>query len=165
MIKPLIQKVIVAINGSEKSLHAAMYGIIMARQYKCELKAVYVVDTASLRQLTMSGFLYKEESEKYEKNLLEDGNKYLQEIVSLGKTKGVKVQTELRKGTPWSEILHSAEDYRADLILLGGNENKGNVSTVYHDATGTTNMDIIGYAKFNVLVVHQKEINRLFKLY
>ena len=69
MIKPLIQKVIVAINGSEKSLHAAMYGIIMARQYKCELKAVYVVDTASLRQLTMSGFLYKEESEKYEKNL------------------------------------------------------------------------------------------------
>ena len=66
MIKPLIQKVVVAINGSEQSLHAAMYAILMAKQYKCSLKAMYVVDTAALKFLSMSRFFLKNESQKYE---------------------------------------------------------------------------------------------------
>ena len=64
MIKPLIQKVVVAINGSEQSLHAAMYAILMAKQYKCSLKAVYVVDTAALKFLSMSRFFLKNERQK-----------------------------------------------------------------------------------------------------
>ena len=30
MIKPLFQKIVVAINGSDQSLHAAMYAILLA---------------------------------------------------------------------------------------------------------------------------------------
>ena len=66
MIKPLFQKIVVAINGSEQSLHAAMYAILLAKQYKCSLKAVYVVDTAALKFLSMSKFFLKTESQKYE---------------------------------------------------------------------------------------------------
>ena len=118
MIKPLFQKIVVAINGSDQSLHAAMYAILLAKQYKCSLKAVYVVDTAALKFLSMSKFFLKTESQKYEENLLDDGKKYLEQIVTFAKIKGVKVETELRKGSPWSEILHAADDFDADLIFL-----------------------------------------------
>lgn len=166
MIKPLFQKIVVAINGSDQSLHAAMYAILLAKQYKCSLKAVYVVDTAALKFLSMSKFFLKTESQKYEENLLDDGKKYLEQIVTFAKIKGVKVETELRKGSPWSEILHAADDFDADLILLGGKEHLASSlsSEVARDRASSTNMDIIGSARCNVLVVRQKDIEKLFKI-
>ena len=77
MIKPLIQKIVVAVNGSEQSIHAAMYGILLSKQYKCDLKAIYVVDTSTLKQLTMSRIFLEEESRNYEKRLEDDGKRYL----------------------------------------------------------------------------------------
>lgn len=166
MIKPLIQKVVVAINGSDQSLHAAMYAILLAKQYKCSLKAVYVVDTAALKFLSMSKFFLKNESQKYEENLVHDGTKYLEQVVGLAKMKGVKIETELKKGNPWSEILHAAEDFEADLILLGGKEHPASSvsSEVVRDRASSTNMDIVGSARCNVLIVRQNNIEKLFKI-
>ena len=132
MIKPLFQKIVVAINGSDQSLHAAMYAILLAKQYKCSLKAVYVVDTAALKFLSMSKFFLKTESQKYEENLLDDGKKYLEQIVTFAKIKGVKVSSLS--------------------------------SEVARDRASSTNMDIIGSARCNVLVVRQKDIEKLFKI-
>ena len=83
MIKPLLRKLIVAVNGSEQSLSAAMYSIMLAMQYKCELKAVYVVDTATLKQLELSRFFIPEESARYKERLTEDGQKYLEYVKRL----------------------------------------------------------------------------------
>ena len=71
-----------------------MYSILMAKQLGCELKAVYVVDTATIRQLTLSKFLISDESNNYEKSLEEEGKKLLESVVQLSKQKGVKIQTE-----------------------------------------------------------------------
>jgi hypothetical protein len=54
-----------------------MYGILLSKQYECDLKAVYVVDTSTLKQLTMSRIFYEEESRNYEKRLEDDGKRYL----------------------------------------------------------------------------------------
>ena len=77
MIKPIFQKVLVLINGSQASIHAAQYGMLMAKLYHCALKAVYVVDVATLKQLTLSKFFVAEESSEYESSLTADGNRYL----------------------------------------------------------------------------------------
>ena len=77
-MRSLFKKVIVAVNGSEQSIHASMYSILMAKQLGCELKAVYVVDTATIRQLTLSKFLISDESNNYEKSLEEEGKKLLE---------------------------------------------------------------------------------------
>ncbi len=166
MLKPLIQKIVVAINGSEQSLHAAMYAILMAKQYKCALKVVYVVDTAALKFLNMSRFFLKDESQKYEDNLVHDGEKYLEQVLMLAKVKGVKIESELRKGSPWAEILRVSDEFKADLILLGGKEhtNSSLASDAVHDRASSTNMEIVGNANCNVLVVRQKEIEKLFKI-
>ncbi|MBR1537803.1 MAG: universal stress protein [Treponema sp.] len=164
MIKPLFQKIIVAVNGSSQSLHAAMYGILLSKQYKCEMKAIYVVDTSTLKQLTISKIFYEEESRHYEQRLCDDGNRYLLYLKKLAEEKKVKIETELKKGAIWSELIKSAEDYEANLILVGGKEHPKSNSTIRYDKISATNSEIIGSANCNVLVVREADIEKLFKL-
>lgn len=164
MIKPLLQKIIVAVNGSERSIHAAMYAIMLAKQQKCELKAVYVVDTATIRQLTLSKFFISEESADYEANLTEDGTRYLAYVADLARQKGVKIETELRKGSIFSEIVQAADDYKANVIVLGGKEHATAFSASSQDTISTNNGDIVANARCNVLVVHEPDVEKLFKL-
>ena len=163
MIKPLFQKVLVAVNGSEQSIHAAMYGILMAKVYHCQMKAVYVVDTATIKQLTMSKFLVSEEGYEAEAGLTSDGDKNLTYIKNLAKSKGIKIEAELRKGAIWSEVVTVADDFKANLILLGGTPHK-ETSTIIHDEPSVENRSIIGSAKCSVLVVKEPYIEQLFKL-
>lgn len=165
MIKPLFQNVVIVINGSEASIHAAQYGILMAKLYHCNLKAVYVVDTASLKQLTLSKFFVADESRMYEDSLRSDGNRYLEYVADLGKSKGVKIETELRTGAVWSEVIMAADEMKAGLILLGGYKSEMNTSSVEkHDVVSSSSRDIIMNAHCSVLVVREKMIEQLYKL-
>ncbi|MCI1209763.1 MAG: universal stress protein [Treponema sp.] len=165
MIRPLFQNVLVAVNGSESSIHAAMYGIMMTKLYHLHLKIVYVVDTATLKQLTLGKFFITEESAEYEKSLLADGEKYLQYITELADSKGVKIETEMREGAIWSEIIIAAEESKAELILLGGRETDANFGTlVRHNVVSAARSEIIGSAHCSVLVVNEPKIEQLFKI-
>ena len=166
MIKPLFQRIVVAVNGSEQSIHAAMYGILLAQQYKCELKAIYVVDTSTLKQLTMSRIFLEEESQHYEQRLCDDGNRYLKYLQNISKEKNVKIETELKKGAVWAEVIKTADDFGANLILLGGKElhNESVNQSIRHDKISATNAEIIGSALCNVLVVREPNIEKLFKI-
>lgn len=163
MIKPLFQNVIVAVNGSESSMHASMYGILLAKQLHANLKAVYVVDTATLKQLTLTKFFVADESEGYESNLTSDGQHYLSYITDLAKQKGVKIETELRKGSVWSEIITAADEFKADLVLIGGREFK-TYDSVRRNNVSASRSEIIANAHCSVLVVRKPEIEQLFKL-
>ena len=44
MSKSLLKNIVVAVNGSQSSIHAATYGIILAKPQKVNLKFVYVVE-------------------------------------------------------------------------------------------------------------------------
>ena len=163
MIKPLVQKVLVAFNGSESSLHSLMYALIMAKQIKCQVKVVFVVDTVTIRQLTMSKFVVKEEGADLETHLLGDGERNLNYAVNLAKSKGLKIETELRKGAVWSEIITAADQFKADVILIGGNTTESALSNK-RDVVSTQNSEIIGSAHCSVMLVRQPHIEQLFKL-
>jgi nucleotide-binding universal stress UspA family protein len=159
MVKPLFNNILVVVNGSQTSIQAAQYGILMARLYRCDMKAIYVVDTATLKELTISKFFVAEESLDYENSLTEDGRRYLSYVENLAKSKGIKIETELRKGSVWSEVIAYAEDSKTDLILLGehqNNQNKDVVTSAYRD--------IISHANCSVLVVREKNIEQLYKM-
>lgn len=165
MIKPLFQNVLVLVNGSESSIHAVQYGILMSKLYHCNLKAVYVVDTATLKQLTLSKFFVADESSEYEESLTHDGKRYLDYVVNLGKAKNVKIETELRQGSVWYEVVAAAEKMRAGLILLG---DYSSVTTdravVKHDAVSSANREILRNARCSVLVVKEQNVEQLYKL-
>ncbi len=163
MIKPLFKNVLVAVNGSEASVHASMYGIMLAKQLHVNLKAVFVVDTATLKQLTLTKFFVTDESEGYEANLVSDGEHYLQYIIDLAKQKGIKIETELRKGAVWSEIITASDEFKADLILIGGREFHS-YDSLRHNVVSESRSDIIANSHCSVLVVKNPELEQLFKL-
>jgi nucleotide-binding universal stress UspA family protein len=131
----------------------------MAKHYKCRLTAVYVVDTATIKQLSLSKIFVPEESAEYETSLDNNGKRYLTFVGELGKAKGVVVETELRHGSVPSEILQAASDKNCDLILLGGWE-KGKDE---RDIIGHNHREIELHSKCSVLVVKERDVDLMYK--
>lgn len=161
MIRPLYRNVLILINGSESSIQAAKYGILMSKLYRCNLKALYVVDTATLKQLMLNKFFVAEESKEYEASLTLDGQKYLQYVEDLAKSKGVKIETEIKNGSVWSETVSMAESMEADLILLGGFDSN---TRDQKDILSTSYREILINAPCSVQLVREKMIDQLYKL-
>jgi nucleotide-binding universal stress UspA family protein len=159
MIKPLLSNLVVAVSGSDASVSAAKYAILMARQYRCRLCAVYVVDTATIRQLTLSKIFIQEESMDYERSLEANGERYLSFVEELARAKGVKVEREIRKGAVYTEILTVAEEKKADLIILGGWEKDRSARDIISHA----HREIMVGAKCSVFLVKEPMVDQLYK--
>ncbi len=155
----LFQNLVVAVSGSEASLDAGKYAIAMAKECRARLIAVYVVDVATLRELLLSKIFVEDESLEYERNLEENGNRYLNYIEELAWKKGVDVVKVLRKGAIFSEVVKVAEERRADVILLGGVEEKGG----FRDVLSRQHRDILRNAKCSILVVKEPNIETIYK--
>ena len=160
-MKPLLNNIIVAVSGTDKSIEAAKYAIAMAKMYRCKITAVYVVDIATIKQLTISRIFVQDESIEYEKSLETNGNRYLAFVEELARSKDVKIERELRKGAVYTEILAAADEHKADLILLGGiiKNNKANS----RDIIGHSQKEIIANAKCSVMIVKEPDIDQIYK--
>ena len=161
MIKPLFQNVLVMVNGTEASIHAVKYAILMSKLYRCHVYAVYVVDTATIKQLTLNRIFIEEESREYEQSLEENGVRYLSYVEELGKAKSIKIETELRRGAIWSEVVAAADEKHIDAILMGGQESE---SAGREEIISTTYKSVLLHARCSVLVVKEKMIEQLYKL-
>lgn len=167
MNKALLKNIIVSINGSQSSIHAAMYGIMLAKQYGCTLKIIFVVDTATIKFLMASKFFVPEERDSYVEALRKDGRTYLDYVEKLASSKGVKIQTELLEGSVCTSVIKAADDFKADMLLIGGKENKSNItpfSESRKNIVATAREEIMNFAHCPVLVIHKPEIEALFKI-
>ena len=161
-MRTLMQTVVVALSGSEASIRAAKYGIGLSKLHRCRLLAVYVVDTATLKELLISRIFVDEESREYEKSLEENGRRYLNYVQELARKKGVTVESALRNGSVSTEIVKAAEEISADLILLGGiqeQEEKG----ILRDSLSRQHREILKHARCSVLFVKAPEIDEIYK--
>ncbi|GHT67842.1 universal stress protein [Spirochaetia bacterium] len=159
MMKALISNIVVCITGSDASILAAKYAIVMAKAYRCRLTAVYVVDTATIRQLTLSKIFIQEESQDYEKSLEANGDRYLAFVEELAHAKGVKIEREIRRGAVYTEILTVADEKKADLIVMGGWEKDRSA----RDIISHTHREIMVGAKCSVLLVKEPNIDQIYK--
>jgi nucleotide-binding universal stress UspA family protein len=158
-MKPLFSNIVAAISGSDASISAAKYAIVMAKQYRSRLSVVYVVDTATIRQLTLSKIFIQEESQDYEKSLEANGQRYLSFVEELARTKGVKIERKLRRGAVYTEILAEADEKKADLIILGGWEKDRSSRDIISHA----HREIMVSAKCSVLLVKEPAIDLIYK--
>jgi nucleotide-binding universal stress UspA family protein len=158
-MKPLFQTIVVAVSGSEQSLNAARYGIALAKSSRGRLIAVYVVDTATLKELLMSRIFVEDESEEYRKGLERNGERYLSYVAELAQKKGVAVEKSLRHGSVSSEILQVSDESKANVILLGAFAGQ----TSLRDVLGRQHREILRNAKCSVLVVKEPDIESLFR--
>ena len=155
----LIKRIIVAISGSESSINGAKYAIMLAKDYKWDLSVVYVIDTSTIKELLLSKIFIEEESNDYEASLESNGNRYLDFVEGLAKSKGLKINKLLKRGAVSTMILEAAEDEKADMIVLGAWE----LNRSKNDLVNRHHMDILRDSKFSVLIVKEEEIENLFK--
>ncbi|MCL2243685.1 MAG: universal stress protein [Treponema sp.] len=158
-MKSLIGNILTVVTGSDASILAAKYAIVMAKTYHCKLFVVYVLDTATIRQLALSKIFIQEEAAEYEKNLENNGHRYLTYVDELAHAKGVKAEKIMRRGAIYTEVLHVADEKKADIILLGGWEKE----TKTRDIIGHSYREIIANAKCSVMLVKEPDIDRIYK--
>ena len=158
-MKELLRTIVVAVSGSEASINAAKYAIAMARCYRLKLIAVYVVDTATLRELLLSRIFVEDESADYETSLEQNGHRYLNYVEELASKKGVDVEKVLRRGAISTEIVEASEDAKADLILLGGVEE----TAVLREPLPRQYREIMRHARCSVLVVKEPDVEAIYK--
>jgi nucleotide-binding universal stress UspA family protein len=158
-MKPFINNIVTVVTGTDASILAAKYAIVMAKTYHCKLTAVYVVDTATIKQLTLSKIFIQEEGIEYEKSLEANGNRYLTFVEELARAKGVKLEQIMRRGAIYTEILTVADEKKADMILLGGWER----DTKSRDIIGHSHREIMANAKCSVLLVKEPSIDQIYK--
>ncbi len=158
-MKTLFNNVLVAISGSDASINASKYAIMFSKIYKCKLTAIYVVDTATLKELLISRIFVVDESVEYEKSLEDNGHRYLNYIEELALKKGVKIDKILKHGSIYGEILKTSEETKSELIILGGWERNRNM----RDLISHSHKEVLVNAKASVLVVKEQNVDNLYK--
>lgn len=114
-----LRKILLYIDGSESAITAAQFAIVIAKRYDSELKAIYVVNADLLEELLKAKIFVQMEKMDYERDLEEDGKRYLNYIVKIADRKGLKVETALRKGVVHEEVSKEVDDYGCDLLIQG----------------------------------------------
>lgn len=149
------------VNGTDASIRAVQYAILMSKLYRCMVSVVYVVDTATIKQLLLSKVFIEEEGLAYEQSLEENGKRYLSFVEELGREKGVKIDCELKRGAVWSEVVSFAEEKKVDAILLGACDGSG---TDEKELNSSTFKSILLHARCSVIMVKEPMIEQLYKL-
>jgi nucleotide-binding universal stress UspA family protein len=152
-------KILIYIDGSESSILAAKFAIALSAKHHSLLKAIYVVNDNLLTELLKARIFVQMEKMDYERDLEEDGKRYLNYVVKLGEKKGVKVETLLRKGIVHDIVGEEIAHCGCDLLIQG---ELGEVLSL-RDAHYEEGERILRRATCPVLVVRDKQ--KVEKLY
>jgi nucleotide-binding universal stress UspA family protein len=158
-MKGLLQNLLVIVNGSDTSISATRYAVALSKAIGSSITAAYVVDVATIRQLSMSRIFIAEEGEEYERSLEDTGRRYLAYVEEIGRSKHVQIATRLLKGSVADEIVKLAQEIRADCVLLGG----WGGDTSFRDVIRESSIAITRASPCSVLIVRSRDGDSLFK--
>ncbi|MGP1437899.1 MAG: universal stress protein [Treponema sp.] len=158
MIRPLFQNILVLVRGGEGCVEAAQYATVMSKLYRSKVHALYVVDTASIKKLSLNKIFVAEESQEYERNMEETGGRYLEHIREIGASKGVEIKVELCKGSVSEEIGNYVEQHKIDAVLVGVED--GTRNEIFERSF----YSIISHLKCSVIIVKDKLIKNIYKM-
>ncbi len=143
-----LKRILVPIDFSEPSKNALKYAARLAEEYKSELILVYVVEPVvypadlGFGQATIPNI---------EPDLAKRGKAGLEQLVKDSVSKEITAQTMVRTGRPFVEILTTAKDEHADLIVIATHGHSG----VEHLIFGSTAEKVVKRARCPVLMVRE----------
>lgn len=145
-------KILFATDGAKQSEAAIGTLKLLALAERDEIKVVSVVDMALPMAIDIYGGFLPDTTE-FEKTARENADKILSETVQ--KLKGftderkLAISTEVLFGSPDSRIVETAEEWRADLIILGSH----GYSRWERLLLGSVSDSVVHHAPCSVLVV------------
>ncbi len=139
-----VRKILIPTDGSDYSLRAAEYGIGVAKKLGAEVMVVYVIDMVALNQVSKVT-----ERENVERELKQDGQRYVNYVLGLAEKEGVKAASLFARGSPFEQIVHLAKGLGMDLIVMGTYGRRGAERILI----GSVAERVIEYSTCPVLVV------------
>jgi nucleotide-binding universal stress UspA family protein len=146
----MISKILVAMDGSESSLRAYEYASFLAKQCDAALLIVNIFDAFE----RISSKIKQELGEVAKQIEAEGGTaitlQMLDDYKSQAKDSGIKdVKTLIRQGNAAAEILHIADEEKADTIVIGST----GINTLKEFLLGGVSHKVIHHAKCPVTIV------------
>jgi len=144
------ERILTAIDFSDNSGYAFDYALSLARQFNAELTLLHVIN----EPVDLRGFYVPHISfEELEKEIETGAKSMMEEFCreKLGDYKNVK--TSIVSGTPFEEIIRTATDMNASLIVMGTHGRTG----LDHIIFGSTAERVVRSASCPVLTVHLPE--------
>ena len=113
------RKVLVYLDGSEGSMSAAMYAILLAKSSSSQLHALYCVNTKALGDLVKARIFVSQEKNEYLADLNKDAHRHIRHIEKLAASKDLTVSSVIVEGSPNAEVSRYIKENRIDLLVLG----------------------------------------------
>lgn len=142
---PDIRRILVPHDFSDTAERALSYAVTLSKKFGARLTVLhaYEVPTLGSSEALVASLEFATEIERV-------AGKALDEIAVRARQGGIDVETMLRRGTAWMEINATAEQTKADLIVMGTHGRKG-VSRVL---LGSVAEKVVRTAPCPVLTVH-----------
>lgn len=149
MIK--LKKILFPTDFSETSQEASRYALTFAREFKTKLYVLTVVNEKVFTEgLNLPRVISIEELEK---EMTEESRKLLMTVYPAEEVEGVEVESVIRKGNPFLEIIRFAKEEDIDLIIIGTHGHSG----FEHIIFGSTAEKVVRKAPCPVLSVRPEQ--------
>jgi Universal stress protein UspA and related nucleotide-binding proteins len=114
-----IKNIMVCVATEGMSLITVKYAICLAKMFQARLSAMYVVNERLLHELLKSRVLVDIEARSYERDLEDQGGRFLERIRSMSEKKGVACDAAILKGIVHEEIIKQANALSPDMLVMG----------------------------------------------
>jgi nucleotide-binding universal stress UspA family protein len=149
MARSPVNHILVLVDGTESSFHAADYAIEMARALGASLTAMAVVDTDTLRQLLNVKILVDSEMDEFEKELELSSQNQLDDVRQRAMSRRVKFEDLLRSGNSEVVVPKEVSKRGVDLLAMGAFQS----NRVKFDLLARQRQQILDRATCPVLIV------------
>lgn len=146
MSPSVFERILVPTDGSAGSIRAAQLAVRMLTGTGGRLSVLFVVDHAVLNELRRFG---ERTEAEVESELRDHGRRYLELLERDAVQAGVAVDTTVREGDPFEEIVALAKEIGADLIVMGHVGQRGTRRVLL----GSVTERVLDFAHCPVLVV------------
>ena len=119
-MRPVIKKIMIAVDFSECTEQSLHYGISLAKGMNASLLLVNVVNSRDLN--VVERYIGLQEPELYQK-FVEDAHssrkKELDDLLKIAEEKGVLGDSLVLEGVPYMEILNAIDTEKPDMLIVG----------------------------------------------
>ncbi len=137
-----IKLILVPTDGSGHSVRAAEYALSIAKVHGAKILAVYVLDNFVVNQFQKGTSLIKQD-------LKDSGQGYINYIAGLAEKQGVAVDSIIKEGQPFEQIVDLAKSQSVDLIVMGTT----GLRSTDRILIGSVTQRVIEYSPCPVLVI------------
>ena len=114
-----VKNIMVCVAAEGISMNTVKYAIALAKTFNAKLSAMFVVNERLLHELLKSKVLVEVEARSYEKDLEDQGRRFLDRIKAMAEKKGVSCDAVILKGIVHEEVIKQANALNPDMLVMG----------------------------------------------